>query len=458
MNASPDTFDRKLRRYFPLAALILGLFYTFVVPPFQVPDEYMHFARALNLISGKARAVKNGNLMGYDIDCRAAYFIKNMPHEGEFKSTAKFRWADYHRVVGEATREKGNCFWEIEPGSMQMHVPYLYLPQAAGIAVAKIFSPSISAWLYTGRIFNLLFCVSLLFMALRFLPASSFRLIYFMSMPMFLHLTGSLSGDAPAISFAFLFFALVAYALTRENELSPRFWWATAAAAFFLGVGKSVYFPIVILLALVPLQTKRRDDWLKSLAIIGVTLTGLLAWNYLVRGDFYRTPTFPMDPTAQTQWILAHPWAGIKAVFGGYIMNAHKIAVMYFGAFGWLSVIMPLGWYIAYFLLGLLLLMAEGGDLSLWKSRWTRPAFILIPLGIALLLSLVMFITFTPVGFPYTKGIQGRHLMPLIPFLMVALFTRSHFVARRQYIRYGAIAGILVLNIWALVAIHLQFN
>ncbi|MBN8220852.1 MAG: DUF2142 domain-containing protein [Spirochaetes bacterium] len=431
--------------------------YTFIVPPFQVPDEYMHFARALNLISGNARAIKDGPRMGYNIDCRADYFIRQMPHDGEYKGTGKYRWADFHRVVEEAKAQRGNCFWEIEPGSMQMHVPYLYVPQAIGIFLASKVSPSLSMWLYTGRVFNLVFCVWLLSVALRFMRGSPLRLIYFMSLPMFLHLAGSLSGDAPAISFALLFFSLVIHALSGEGEPTRGFWWITALATFFFGVGKSVYFPVVLLLWLIPLQTKRRADWFRSTAVIGVTLVGLLLWNFLVRNDFYKTPAFPMDPVAQTQWFLAHPLAGIKAVFMGFIVNAHKIAVMYFGVFGWLSVVMPLAWYILYFAVGLLALLLDGGDTDFWRSRWNRPAFVLVPMGVAVLLSLVMFITFTTVGSSHTNGIQGRHLMPFMPFLAWAFFTRGRFAAHYGNLAAVAVGCIVVLHIWALFAIFLQF-
>src|ERR1039457_6231379 len=51
-SAAAALIDRHLPGLFLALGLLIGTFYAFVVPPMQVPDEMMHFARAYSVSQG----------------------------------------------------------------------------------------------------------------------------------------------------------------------------------------------------------------------------------------------------------------------------------------------------------------------------------------------------------------------------------------------------------------------
>jgi uncharacterized membrane protein len=441
-----------------LAAIILalGICYTVIVPPFQVPDEYMHFGRALNLLSGHLRADRQADKMGFSIDCRAAYLMNNIPRATEFRRDTKYPWQTFLTVNRSAAQQSGVCFWEIDRGSLQMHVPYLYLAQAAGIKIAQIFSASPAAWLYAGRIANLLLSVALLYMALRAYPGNRVRLFFFASLPMLLHLLGSLSADALLISLALLFFSLLLNAMKGERA-QGKISWSLALTAIFFGTAKFVYFPLLLLILCIPDRSRHRawTDFMPAGAALAVATVLLAIWSWLVRNDYYSTAIYGMDPQQQLAGILQQPVAAIKAILAGYLVNADKIAVMYFGVFGWLSVIMPLAWYLAYFTLMLLITFGLTELPATGRERWY---FGTLAVAVALGLSLSMYVSFTPVGHPYTKGLQGRHLMPIAPFLFWALSPRRKLPVASVVVERSALVLIVLFNCIALAKIYMHFT
>ena len=212
-----------------------------------------------------------------------------------------------------------------------------------------------------------------------------------------------------------------------------------------------------MLIFLIPIQSRKKSDWISGGVIFVVSFSLLIIWNWVVRDDYYSTQVYGMDPRLQFHWFADHPISGIKAVAGGLVVNAHQIAVTYFGLFGWLSIIMPLPWYLLYFLLTIMIFLFEP-EKVLMDNTLIRPAMALLPLGVMLLFSLVMYITFTKVGAPFATGFQGRHFMPLMPFLFLGVFHGKNSSRFREKIPSAALLAIIVLNLWAVAAIYCGFN
>ncbi|MBS0617448.1 MAG: DUF2142 domain-containing protein [Spirochaetes bacterium] len=439
----------------PLAVFLVGLAYLILAPPFQVPDEYMHFGRTLNLLEGHARAEKQGERMGYRIPCAAAYLMEKMPKSVEFRSEGKYDWAAFWRLNAESQNKPGVCFWEIDRGSLQMHVPFLYAPQVVGTAIAKFFTSKPAMWLYAARAANLIFCFLVLFGLLKISPNRNLRLFFFATLPMLLHIFASASGDAMVIILAFVYFFQLLDTLS-QREITTNRWIILGVSALFISVAKSIYFPLILLVPFAAWRERSRRAWLFATAIVLLSFVVLVGWNLIVRHDYYSTAAYGMAPALQVRHLLEHPIAGVFAVLRGFIDNAAKIAVTYFGVFGWLSVIMPLPWYLAYFIFGSFIFIVTRAEIdNLRTPRWP---FVLVALGTLLLLSLVMYITFTPVGFAYTKGIQGRHLMPILPFLFAALSGVARWHSYAHVLEKFALPIVLCFHGIALWQIYARFN
>lgn len=434
--------------------VLIGCGYLFIVPPFQVPDEYMHFGRTLAIADGHWRAERQQQRMGYRIPCSGAWLMEKMPRSVEFRIEGKYAWAEFWRLSAEAQAKGGDCFWEIDRGSLQLHVPILYAPQIAGVLFAKTITSQPAFWLYSARAANLLFALVIIFWLLRINPAENLRLLTLVTLPMTFHILASASGDALLIAISLAYYCYLLDAL-RAQQFSMRKSWPLAISAILFGLAKSVYFPLLLLLGLVVHRQKSRTAFAGMFVVFASAFCLLLVWNYLVRNDYYSTAIYGMDPAQQVRHILENPIISTVAVLRGYVDNAAKIAVTFFGVFGWLSVIMPLIWYLAYFTLAVGILCVTAADLrALSVPRWP---FMLLAILTMLLLSLVMYVTFTPVAYSYTKGLQGRHLLPILPFLLAAVPGLTRMQRFLMHARPAALLAIFVLHLIALWHIYTRF-
>ncbi|HEX3578553.1 MAG TPA: DUF2142 domain-containing protein, partial [Thermoanaerobaculia bacterium] len=235
-------------RVFAVAALLIGLTYVFVTPPFAVPDEDNHFWRA--------QAVGHGRLL-------ATHGLDAMPMP---KSVEEFTWVIERTSPAETLAQKlkvaaalphdGRIGRPIRFAAWYSPFPYI----ATGLIAALPLRPVIM--FYGGRIANLLLTVLLIAVAIRAAPQYGNISAAAALLPMSLYELSSLSADALTIALAWLFTALL--------FSPPRRTWLVAFAGFASGLCKPAYFLIALLVFATPLR------WRQRMAILGATAFGTL--------------------------------------------------------------------------------------------------------------------------------------------------------------------------------------
>src|SRR5262249_11495506 len=146
-----------------------GLFYVFGIPPGQGADEPSHFPRAYHVSEGHLFPVMQNNwewgggVMPVSLQrtIDAFFQVGNRP---DLRVDVK-KYEELWQLPLRPEERIPVCY---PPAAHYTFVPYL--PQAAGIALARAAGLGPLPVFYTGRLANLALCVVILFWAIRLWP------------------------------------------------------------------------------------------------------------------------------------------------------------------------------------------------------------------------------------------------------------------------------------------------
>lgn len=191
---------------FVYLALVLGVLFLFVMPPYIAPDEEVHIHSAYEL-SNTMLGVENGERL-----------IMRADDAVTFDHSDKVSAFSYQTYAAELF---GRCEDTrlVQTDYITADVFFLqYLPQAIGITLGRLLGLNYVTLILLGRIANLLTYVALMALALHIMPRYERILACVGLLPMCLHLAASFNYDAMLIGMASLFYALVLdYACVRPK-------------------------------------------------------------------------------------------------------------------------------------------------------------------------------------------------------------------------------------------------
>lgn len=410
-------------RFFVVASLLAGLAFVFVTPPFQVPDEPVHFYRSY--------AVSTGELWGEPARDPADGFGAVLPASLEevgstlrgdvpFRPERKIRPAAIRQALRVPLEEDRRAFTDYRNAAQFTFVPYL--PQAAGMLVARTFGASTLGLLYAARVVNLLVATALIAAGLRRMPSYTWLMTMLALTPMALFLRASLSGDAFGTGVAFLLVGTAARLAWGEAE--PATWKDAAlltACAAALCLSKPVYVALTFLVLLIP--ARRLAGSRKALVLTAAAVAFVLAMSLAGSIDVSMREGYPIDRDAQIRDSLAHPLRTAGIIVKDYLQQGDRYVAQIVGQLGWLDTNLPKPFLWGYaLLLGLLLLIDTRPDVAV--GPWQRGALVLIALATMALISASQYATFTPYGADYLDGLQGRYFIPLAPAAAWIVHTR----------------------------------
>lgn len=405
-----------VQRALPVLFLVLGLpmviFFALAVPPLQVPDEGNHLFRADQISRGELMGTRRGGEIGGAVSAPLVRLVDSVETNGKVALG-----------VGASSASDWTArAFESFPNTVP-YGPAAYLPQAAALALARWSGSSALTAFYWARILNGLMALGLATMALQIVQRG--RLLFFclLSMPMPLFLMASLSQDALLIAGSALFLALASRTLSRSR---PATTWTVAGMALLLvllGCGRPPYIVLGVFFLLKPWRNLeggasrlRRG----GLLALGVTSILLLAWigaNHGLQGGL-RTD---ISPKGQLCFLVGH--LGAIPQIAVHSLKHRGLILGMFGILGRLDLLLPLPFYpIAL----VSMLAAYAADVKVKDGlsgceRWLVAGALLLG---GLLIHVILYLTWTPVGELAVEGVQGRYLIPLA---LAAVFAIPNF-------------------------------
>ena len=235
-----------------VSSLLFGAVIMLVLPPFAVPDEKVHFNSAYNLsniLTGNGSIQENGGLLMRSCDTKILpedyssnpdllrdlseiikvseykkyypYFIKNIKIPADLKILKTDR-----RITGSVIG---------------------YIPQTAGILVARFLGFNQFGLFYSGRGFNLLFCSLFIFWGMRISRIKYLLFFNIALLPMVLQQVSSYSYDGLVNATAFVFIMTIVSFYYDMKVDKIRFITALISGMVLFFLKAFTYCPLVLL-------------------------------------------------------------------------------------------------------------------------------------------------------------------------------------------------------------------
>lgn len=443
----------KIARWSPfsvLAALGIAtsLILVILTPPYMVPDETTHFKRAYSVSLGTVWPDFENGKPGFRGPASVQVSINNSFGPGAYPATVKFL-ADQLNVPFE--REKTQ-FFEFRPETI--YPPLGYLPQAAGIAIGRIFDAPVLIQLYLARLLNLTFAAVVMVWAMKVAPFGREPMLLVALLPMTLHLVASASPDAMTISGGLLLTALIVDSFARDEWGVRRILQMMFAGALLCST-RSVNAPLAAAACSVVLLGPK-DGWRWGVAsIMAFYSIGLMFlnsfWLWSV-GALSASSREGADPQAHAALLRTEPFESALFLISSFIHDAPMLIAGMLGILFWNNGYLFVWHYSVLVVLVPLSVLAcrcPAGQKNSLPGRlrgWPSLYIAVLMIGIVTLIEIGLFIVWTRTDAEYVEGVQGRYFQPLIAMSLI-LMALALKLDRRPFFGANGAYAVLVLGL-----------
>jgi uncharacterized membrane protein len=458
---STENSDLRLRRpgssfflphkLFLVVAIPFGILFTFLTPPFLVPDEPAHLLRSWQIAEGHIHAEMQNHIAGGFFPKGLIQVVFSMDHVrgGRPRETSITSFQQIRSLLDIPFAPQSK---EFVPVLSAVYSPVPYLPQTAAMILAKPFQFHPLLLMYWVRMVNLLAWVGLIYAAIRIIPIYPTLFMLLALTPMSLHQAASVSADAMINGLAFLSIALaLRMAAVHEKPIRPVVLVGFGVCVVLLSLCKNVYVFFGLLLFLAPAANLGglKRYWGYFVLLMGVCFVLTAGWSISVAGLY----TFNKNPALQMEFIRGHilDYAGILAQ--SMLQQSWYLRRAFVGLFGWTDVWLGT-WHIRLWLVLLvttaLLEHRRGYSLCLRQ----KAVCLLLFAGETVLIFTLLYVFWNPVGADNIRGVQGRYFIPIVPLLLLALYNTKLNIPIPRLSLWAAVCTILSLCNAAQVIYH----
>lgn len=439
----------RLHQVFFMTVLLMGLLWSFVMPPLSAPDEVAHYISAYKLSSQILGAqVQNEK---HQILIRTEdVFIDDLPNDGDPDNAtvvgAKLTRDTYRELHARGLHSTGESGISASQQIPVSTTPFAYLPQALGFSLARLLGLGGFGLLYLGRLMNLLLFAVLGAYAVKRIPIGKEILFGTALLPMTMELVSSLSYDTYILALSFYLSALCVDLAFRgktegrmqahkeeSDQISARDLVQIAALAALLAPCKMVYAVLFGMCFLIPISLWRNPkQYACSIVLVGAVM---------VLAVFLCNAEQLLRYTNVTESVNELSWAGegVESYTLAECLREPKLLCSLLfttlrekgGEFVWgmtgrwmgnLDSALELSKKAAAVFWGLLFVLAlftqhkEGFSLRLKQRVWLLVLSFLLVAAICI----SMLAAYTPKGETYIRGIQGRYFLAGLPMFLLA--------------------------------------
>ncbi len=413
-----DNYVNIYKKLYWAYIILLGLIFTFLVPPFQKPDSNFHYFNTYSVLNGGC--ISNPGSSGY------MNIPKDVYEFPEKLQLSKIAFSYQTKFPKSLLNEKYNSTSNEIVIFNRPCVKFGWLSYFPNVIGLKLGGSNLLLGFYLSRFFGFLFFLMVLFLSLRLVGKYYPLVVAFSIIPMVIHQVSAISYDSAHISLGLLSFSLYLYLKNNFSKVKPYLLFLFYALLLVFSLGKGGYYLLLLLPILLPPYPFFKKNIRNKIVKILVLLVYYSLAFVLIRisvgyvDNLYTTGL--INSVLQRKIILDDPFYYIKVLGDSTLKNFNFYWVSFFGNFGWLD-------YQSHFSVLLLITVVDIYIISQYKFNKNRTKKIRLRdiLEIFLILGIAvgsyvfvftsMYLTWTPLAAKIVDGVQGRYLF--IPFLFL---------------------------------------
>ena len=445
---------------FPIVILIMGILSCFFFPAGSIPDEPHHFYDSYSYY--KSAVFSDFETIRAEDE---ALFVQDGLISKDI-SEARWGYTESHlfdsSIEGKIeVASLPDAEDMIYPVNLISDLPQQKLPSALGIGIGVALGLNHVWVFYLGRLFNMLFSVALILLAVKITRVGRNAMMVVALFPMTLQLLGSYSYDGPTIGLAFLSTALLTRLFFAKNGITYKDAGFFLLASFLLAPCKVVYSLISLIALFIPkrkFKTNRFCYLFKSL-LLGALIVSilLLRFDKIFSLGTVSTSVDTRGSETGVFWslssILSNPvhsfaffWHTLEAYGAFWLLNIFGDSLGWFQASTSLPDFVPIIFLVIY----ILSIIASRNDNFIAATSFRvlgMTAVMISAFGIIL----SMWLGWTFLTEPVIQGVQGRYFLPLLPLLAIAIRPKSIKCSADTV--YPLLSASLVLDVASLIYI-----
>ena len=413
-----------IENIFVFVCLFWGLLFAVLTSPFQAPDEPEHFFKMWGFTQGTLKYQLKDNWVG-------VYAPKNLVEI--YKIYNQYRWT-YKKIPTEV-----NFYMSKVPLDRQDKVffkynapeytPLSYFPSFLVLWVLKLLNVAPLVMTYLLRVSFLLTYIALGYVALKIIPCKKWMLFLVQTLPIVLSQSASINTDAIFFGIVFIFFAYTLKLAFDENikKIDKKEIVIWGILGVLVSILKFAYAPLLLFYFIIPKEKfeNTKNYYKNFLFVLILQLLVLFLFSYCVMSkDVYRSEYYGINTkTSIIFWeMIKHPFEhlyGILYTTVMYIrMNFYYTNTI--SSIGTTFTTIPLfATNLYWFLLILSGVYSPLGEKK-YFTNWKNNLIITVSL-VFVYCMIVTSIYLVYQHYPFMRGMQGRYLTPLLPFLLLLL-------------------------------------
>lgn len=438
---------------FYLLMLIYILPTLFLIPPLQSPDETNHFSRSYSIsqYDFKKTPYKNTKKKIYsskNISC--LYYSKQKKDGFSDNVSRKNKMVDCFKGQKNTFNK---TFYKINYSRF-----FTYFAPAIGIKIADIFTNSPMIIFYAGRLLNCVLSFFIILYALKKVKKHSSLILLIAMIPMFIYQMISYSYDSILNALCILVGALLINFVLDNKKIEKRDLILYSICTIIIFSIKVPYVLIPSLIVLVDgkkFSSKKYKKWLILLLIIISMLAFYKVVNYIPNIGKQDTTQLKVEninnSSDNLNQIINHPRYLLRVVKNTIELRGKWYFVTMIGSLGWLRYLFDGNIVIIYLLLLLSYILSHNSNILDNKKRLLGILMQLLLIG-GIFLSI--FITWTPFGYNYVEGVQGRYFLPILLPLILLLLPKKKIIDINDSFYMKAIN---IIQLYSIVMILVSF-
>lgn len=438
-------------RFATALLLVFGTLYMFVFTPMSVPDEVTHYKAAY----------KYSNYMTFHFnDTNEVLNMRACDYE--FMSTASTRLgADQYQLM----RQNMDIFTsdtQMTPCETETITskPLAYIPQALGLTVGRILHLGAYPTFFLGRFFNLLFFCLMIYLSIKIIPIGKAAIAVASVFPMTLHLAASFSYDTYTIAMLVYLGAYIIRCIAdKDKKVTVKDVIILAVLSALAVPYKIVYIGVAAMALLIPKDrfVNKKYHLLFKAAIVGAAVLAIVASQITSIANISNGVS--SGGSSDATYTLSSLTADFKETFCIFFRSFEKNLAFYIETFfgstlGWFQVGIPM--YAIYVVAVIFLIsLIRREDEKYIEPRFIEKSYLaLLFAGMSCLIVLSMLLDFTPDGYGFAYGVQGRYWLPMITLLIPLL--RCNCISRSKRSDRTVLFSMMFVNCWILLKFFVQ--